>query len=580
MPHRFAEQRYGGVLWSLATGHRDALDPRDVALLRRTGTAHLLAVSGMHIGFVAGMGWALGRFVAAVGHRWRPAWRGRELVLSLATVTGVLAACAYASAVGWPVSARRAVVMVAGAAMAVRLGRPLRSWSLLAVAAIMLVVSDPDCVHGLGFGLSFGAVMGILAVTPRLRRWMPPDLPRPMAWTFDGLAVSMGAMAGTLPLTAWWFQSLSPWSPIANLVAGPLVGGVGVPAALLALHAPDPVAGLALGLGDGAVALAMGVLQWLDGPPWTPAVGPTGAGLLALALVARRHPPLWLGALAWALWLPAWKPVHGLEVTVLAVGQGDAVFIRLPDGRRWLFDGGPPSRDVLEWLRREGHHHLDAVFLSHPDLDHLGGLEPVVETLSVGRFVTARPPRADEHRYRAVWQTLYARGIPIVDARWQPGGPSRLLHPSVAWQTRSGRRDKVKDNDESLVLLLEHEGRRILLPGDIERPAEAWLSSTLPNVDVVFAPHHGSRTSSSDAFVVATNPAWVVVSCGPNNRFGHPHADTLARWRGRQIARTDAHGTLRIRLETDGVVVQQWSEDNGYYDLYAPRWQPRPPHGS
>jgi len=231
----------------------------------------------------------------------------------------------------------------------------------------------------------------------------------------------------------------------------------------------------------------------------------------------------------------------------------------------------------VEWLRREGHDHLDAVFLSHPDSDHLGGLVPVVESLSIGRFVTARPPRNDEVSYRAVWQTLYARGIPIEGPDWEPDGPGVLLHPKSAWRDRHGTSESSRDNDDSLVLLLEHAGYRVLLPGDIERSSEQWLAPHLPTVDVLLAPHHGSRSSSSPALVVATDPDWVVVSCGLDNRFGHPHPQTLARWRGRRLLRTDRHGTIRLRLHQNGLLVEQWEAGDGYSMVRPWRWRPRPP---
>ncbi len=576
IPSTFLERRYGGLMWSLATGHRDALREEDAALLRRTGTAHLLAISGMHIGFVAALGWVVGRGLLAGLARCRPRWTGWRRWTGHAALPGVLAAVGYADLVDWPVSARRAVVMVVGAAVARLLGRRLRPWSLLALAAIGVVLLDPDAVFGLGFGLSFGAVSGILLVTPRLLRWLPPDPPWAVARAVEGMAVSVGAMAGTLPLSLWWFQSVSPLGPVANLVACPLLGGVGVPAALLAAHGPALATPLALWTGDRAMAVAFFLLERLDVVPWTPAVGPAGALLLALAIWLRRHPVPCVVVVMGALFLPTVRPVDGMEITVLAVGQGDAIFIRLPDGRRWLFDGGPPSSRVLEWLRREGHNHLDTVFLSHPDSDHLGGLVPVIESLSVGRFVTTRPPRLEEAAYRAVWQTLHARQVPIEGPDWQPDGPGRIVHPRVGWREDVGASGGSGDNDNSLVVVLEHAGHRVLLSGDIERSAERWLAPKLPPVDVLLAPHHGSRSSSSAPLVVATDPTWVVISCGRDNRYGHPHAGTLAQWRGRRVLRTDRNGTLRLRLRASGLQVEQWSAGEGYALARPWRWEPRP----
>ena len=578
LPSWVGARRHGGLLWALATGDRSAIPASDAALLERTGTGHLLAISGLHVGLVAGVVLAIGVVAVRGLARLRPRARLAVRLRWLPTLGALAAAAAYADQVGWPVSTRRAVVMVGVSAAARLLGRGVRPWSVLGGAALVVVLNEPEVVHGLGFGLSFGAVLGMLTVTPRLTRWLPPDLPRPLAWAAEALAVSVGALAGTLPLTAWWFQAVSPLSPLANLVAGPLVGGVAVPGALVAVHGPEALRPLALTVGDGAIGAAVRGLEVLDLPPWAPAVGPVGAAALFAALFVRRRAGLALLAVSLALGAARWLPGTGaLTVTVLAVGQGDAVFVRLPDGRRWLVDGGPPSERVLQWLRREGHHHLDAVFLTHPDSDHLGGLEAVVEQLDVDRFVSARPPRTDEVAYRRVWQTLFARGIPVHALGSPLDGPGRLLHPVEGWRAAAGVRGRPRDNDDSLVLLLEHEGRRVLLTGDIERAAEQWLAPRLPTVDVLQAPHHGSRSSSSSGLVVATDPTWVVVSSGVDNRYGHPHAATLAQWRGRRVVRTDQLGTLRIRLEGGSVRVEHSDAGGRYRPVRGRPWSPRPP---
>ena len=577
MPDSFAKTTHGTLLWTLATGRRHTLDTQLVDLLRRTGTAHLLSISGLHIGLVGALGWGLVGLLVRGGAWLHPAGRWPGRLLWVAAVAGVGAAVAYADLVGWPVSARRAVVMGVVVALARVSRRPSSPWSALGLAAIFVVCADPDAVAGLGFGLSFGAVVGILGVTPRVLRWLPPDLPWLVQKGAEGLAVSVGAMAGTLPLTAWWFQSVSPLSPVANLVAGPLVGGLAVPAALFAAHGPEVLHGVALGVGSTAVSVAVFALELVDIAPWAPAVGPAGAGCLGLALLVRRRTIWALGATVLALGTVRPAPSPTLEVTFLSVGQGDAVFVELPDGQRWLIDGGPPSNRVLEWLRREGHTHLDAVFLTHPDSDHLGGLEPVVNSLSIGRFITARPPRTDELTYGRVWRTLFQRGIPVDDVEADVGPVGQLLHPVEGWRTAAGATRRPRDNDDSLVLLLEHAGKRILLTGDIERPAEGWLEHSLPTVDVVQAPHHGSRSSSSDGLVVATDPEWVVMSCGVANRYGHPHPRTLAHWRGRKVVRTDVDGTLRIRVEPDALQVEHWSHDRGYQTVQPFQWRPRPP---
>jgi len=466
--------------------------------------------------------------------------------------------------------------MVTMAALAQVSGRPVRPWTALSMAAMAVLLVDPDRLYGMGFALSFGAVVGILGVTPRLMRLCPLDWPRSLVWVIEGLAVSIGAMAGTLPLTAWWFQTISPLGPVSNLFAGPLIGGVGVPAALMGVHGPAWLGPWALAVGNAVISVAVVVLGWLDVPPWTPAVGPVGAVLVLVALMRRRRSALAVGMMAMILRGGGSGATGDLVVTFLSVGQGDAVFIHLPDGRRWLVDGGPPGSGLLEWLRREGHTDLDTVFLTHPDLDHLGGLTAVVDQLSVGRFVTTRPPRHDEHAYRQVWRRLFERGIPIGDATVELGRMATVLHPRADWRSVAADPRLHRDNDDSLVLLLEHEGTRILLTGDIEEAAESWLASTLPSVDLIQAPHHGSRTSSSAGLVVATNPTWVVISCGLENRYGHPHPGTLAQWRGRRVVRTDRDGTLQVRVTDVGFGLWRWRHAQGYVAVHPWVWNPGP----
>lgn len=572
LPPPFSELRHGGLLYSLATGNRRHVSADTAALLQATGTGHLLAISGLHVGLLAG----LGLLSVQLGARLVGVGVASPTVRWVASLVGVGLACAYANDVGWPTSARRAVVMVAMAALARGMGRRLKPWTLLAQAALVVVALEPGVVEELGFGLSFGAVVGILAVSPRLTRLIPPDVPRLVDGVLRSAAVSMGALLGTLPLTAWWLQELSPWSPVANVLAGPLIGAVGVPAALLGHWVPGTGGEVAAVVGDAAVQLAVWMLAPLATTGWAPAVGPVVALLLAAAGLARFRPLLACGLVAGALVVRTQTHPDDVVVTFLDVGQGDAVFVAWPDGRRWLVDGGPPSDRVLRWLRRSGHTHLDAVFLTHPDSDHLGGLEPVLEMLQVDAVWVGRPPRADEQTYQRVWQTLGERGIPVhLPGAWPgegaaggSGGRATLLHPMPAWRTRAGGRaaSKVRDNDDSLVLRIEHAGHSLLLTGDIEASAEAWLAPSLGPVDVIQAPHHGSRSSSTSALVAATDPDWVIVSCGRDNRFGHPHAQTLAQWRGRSVVRTEGQGSVEVRLSTRGIEV-------GHRDRLH-RWRP------
>jgi len=521
---RLALTGHPGLLRALATGDRSGVRPQDQALLRRTGTAHLLAISGLHVGLLAaavgGVAWVLTRPLAL-----SRAWRLARLLPALAACA---AAVAYAVDVGAPASARRAAVMVVAAAGTTLLGRRPRPWTLLGLAAAGVSLVRPGLVGELGFQLSFSAVVGMLLVGPRLARLVPPDSPRWLRWLVASLGATFGATAGTLPLVAWHFQQLAPLAPLANLIAGPLVGGVAVPAVLLGLRLPGDAGLLCLAVADSALDLCLRGLALLDRPPWALAVGPVGALLLAFAVLARKRPALAAGLALLALGLRE-LPRGRLVVTFLSIGQGDAALVEWPDGRRWLVDGGPASDRVLQYLRRRGIRSLDAVVLSHAHPDHYGGLLPVLQELSVHTLWVPRPPERGESDYLALWQRAWQQHATIVLPDQVPaqGWPGvRVDHPRSGWHARGS--DRL--NEESLVLRLQLGAHSVLMAGDVEEDAERLLAAMLPPVTLVKVPHHGSRSSSSEGMVAATRPAVAVISCGRGNRFGHPNLEPLAHW--------------------------------------------------
>jgi competence protein ComEC len=225
---------------------------------------------------------------------------------------------------------------------------------------------------------------------------------------------------------------------------------------------------------------------------------------------------------------------RSLVLDFLAVGQGDATLVRWPDGRRWLVDGGPPRSDLPRVLERLGVYRLDEVVLSHAHPDHFGGLVPVVAAMPVGGLRAGHVP-------------VELAGVPRV------GGPEpglEVLGPPAGFAPPG-------ENDASLVLRLCHAGRCALLPGDVEAPAEAALAGLDLHADVLKAPHHGSRTSSTPAFVAAVDPQVVVICVGAHNRYGHPDLQSLGRYRGRLVRRTDQDGSVRVTLDAAGVRVER-----------------------
>ncbi len=525
-PPRFAGARHAGLLRALSTGDRSGVSQEDRDLLGKTGTAHLLAISGLHVAMVASGAVAgcllFSPFYAGLG------FAGQR---ALWAVVGTLAALSYTALAGWPVSAVRASWMTLGGLWTAVLARGLRPGNLLALAALAVVVGEPARLGTAAFWLSFGAVVGMIGWVPVFRARLPSG-----RWTFltGGLSVTLAALLGCLPVSAWLFQDLPLMAPVANLVAVPLVGFLCVPGALLGLlGVPYATEAADLGLGM--------LLTWLRlcvGPVFHPAVGPVGAlGLLA-AVLLPRHP----GAAGILLALSLGLRIHPRDVlsaTFLSVGQGNAALVELPEGQRVLVDGGPPSRQVLHWLRRRGISRLDEVVASHAHPDHVGGLQPILESLKVEVLRLPRWPLPEEAALLELVATARERSVPVRIGDTQ-AGLFQVLHPSL------GEAMEMDANDGSLVLRFAFGNTSLVLPGDIEARGEAALLPFAQATRWLLLPHHGSRTSSMCALVEKWSPAHVVVSAGEGNRFGHPAPEVLARYRGAQIHRTDRHGTIQL----------------------------------
>ncbi len=551
--------RHHGLLRALATGDRSQLPEELPALLRATGTSHLLAISGLHLGLVAGLlGWLGSRLARAVLR-----WRGRSRAWTVGALCMAGGALTYGQLAGWPVSAVRACWMLLGVGAALALGRGREPRQLLGLAAFATVLAEPAMAATASWQLSFGALLGLVLLTPRLVRALPPDLWWPLDRAARGAAATLAATLGTLPAAAWWFQELALCAVPANLVALPLVGLVATPGALLSVALPGLAGELAAAVACGALDLALGWLRLMRGPTLHPAVGPLGALLLvSLPLLARR--PL-LGSLVALVALGLrLRPRAWLVISFLAVGQGNAALVEWPDGRRWLVDGGPDRRAVLSHLRRQGVRRLDVVAATHGHPDHIGGLAAVLEELEVEALWVPHLPTAGEAELASLLAVARSRGAQL----GLPDDPAvPAVHPLEGWTPA-----RTSANEESLVLLLAHGLHSILLSGDIERAAEARLLPELGPVDVLGVPHHGSRSSSTEAFVQRLRPRVAVVSCGRDNRFGHPHPSVLARYGAVDslLLRTDQHGTVQIRSDGLDLEVRSWLPGEGWREWGAP----------
>lgn len=564
-----------GILRAIGTGDRGGLEPGISAAFARSGLAHVLAVSGLHLVVVA---WGLFRLLSAVAIR-SDRLCARFHARDLAAAATLPATFAYALATGAGPPVLRAAIGTAAALLALLLRRELDAAGALAVAALAVLAAEPGAILDPSLQLSFAAVAGLALGGGRLRRAIPWPRPPPGTWRarllepfVEGACASVAATIATAPILAHHFRQVPLLGLLANVAAVPIGAGLtalGAAGALAAAPWPPlafPIVAVAWPLARALRALA----ETAAAPPWgtlhlaRPMV-PLSAAFLLLALAATRLRGAWLAAAAAlaAATLSVSGPLRaeaarrrgGLEVLFLAVGQGDAALLRLPDGSAVLVDGGgapeggadPGERDIVPLLRDLGVSRLAALFVSHPHPDHVLGLRAVSQAVPVERLFTNGRPAAGD-----VAEALAAlpRSVPLLPgASWERAG--------VRFEALGGPRDGLGDNDASLVLRVRHGETAFLFPGDVEAAGEAAaVAAGGLAADVVKVPHHGSRTSSSAPFVAAVHPRFAVVSHGRGNRFGFPHPEPLARWRG---VGAEPLGTAdgAIRFLSDGAAVRR-----------------------
>jgi competence protein ComEC len=539
------ERPAAGIVAGLSVGLQDALSPLQWRELARSGTTHLMAISGMHVGvFALVAGWTAGRL-----QRWRQRRGATRAARDVAVIAGSAAALGYAALAGWSVPAQRTALMIAIAAGALWWRRRVGPADAFAAGAIAVLLLQPLAPLAVGFWLSFGAVAAILLATAGESR---------SAGMLRGYAQTQWAVtAGLVPALVGSFGQVSLVSVLVNFVAIPLYTLLVVPAVLVAtmLVLLIPAAG-AVALG--AVAELIEFTWPLISVPasWSWATwGVAAPGVVAWSLLltgaAAALAPLpapgrcagLLLAVAACLWRPAAPAEGALRFTLLDVGQGLAAVVQT---RRHVlvYDAGPAFRSgrdagaiaVEPYLRARGLRHVDLLVASHDDLDHAGGAASLAGLVPVARLA-------------ASGQALDALGA--VERcergrRWQWDGVEfEWLHPGSA--------PPPGDNDASCVLRVRAGPHVLLLTGDIEASAESELVATgeIGPVALLTVPHHGSRTSSTAAFVAATRPRWALVAAGHRNRWGFPKPEVVQRWHeaGAQVLGGPSSGAIEFEID-------------------------------
>ena len=562
------ERPYAGILIALAVGDQRAIDAEQWRVFSRTGITHLMSISGLHVTMLAGLAYALLNWL------WRrtPSLMLRIPAQRAAVVGGFVAALAYCLIAGFAVPAQRTLYMLAVVAIALWTQRAVSASRVLALALALVLLLDPWAVLAAGFWLSFGAV-GVLFYIGNARLGSAH-------WLAEWGRAQWALTIAMIPALLLLFQQFSLVSPLANAIAIPLVSFVITP---LALAAAIPFFGFLLEPAHLVTAWLMVFINWLAELPWAvwqQHAPPTWAWLTALAGVAwlllpRGFPARWLGLLLMLplLLVPPRRPAAGeVALTVLDVGQGLAIHVQTAT-HDLLYDTGPAytleansgNRVIVPYLRARGVQQLDGVIVTHQDTDHSGGAESVLEAVPVGWLMSSL---GFEHPLSAA--PVAARPCQAGQAWEWDGVQFALLHPDSA-QYQSPTR---KSNDMSCVLKIANAYGSALLTSDIEALSERALLARYGAAqggslrsDVLIAPHHGSRTSSTPEFIAAVGARQVIFPVGYRNSFGHPRPDVVERYRqvGATLRRTDLAGALTLRLAAPAPTIVSEREERRRY---------------
>lgn len=552
----------GALLAALAVGAPAGLPPGTRDAFARLGLAHLLAVSGLHVGLVAMLAFGVAR--AALARSARLAARGdvRPAALALAVVGAGL----YALLAGWGVPVRRATVLAGALALAFVRSRPALRAEPLAAAALWVLVSAPEALFQPGAQLSFAAsaALASAAERPAERR----------GGALEGvLRTTATAVAATAPLAAHHFGLTGRsgiWALATNLAAVPWTACALLPAALAAAVASAlPWADPALRAAAWLAARTLDAVTWADA--WLPApaarapLSPLGwavvatAALAALCAAGTRARVLWVLVAAGLLRVAPAAPIAPSppRLVALDVGQGDALLVQ-GHSASLLVDAGAAlpggldrgRRQVVPALRALGVERLDWLVASHADLDHRGGLPAVLRAMPVGELWLPFGGRADPD-FAALVSLAHARGVPVVE-RGAGSPPVRRgdLGVRALWPPASGAPGA--RNDASLVLLVSAGERRVLLTGDLEAEGEAGLVAAGSDLgaDVLKLPHHGSRTSTGAALLRAAAPAVAIASAPRLGRHPMPHREVKSRLAAAGVSLwwTGRDGAVRVSL--------------------------------
>jgi len=578
--------RNQALFQALILGEQQSVRPDLRKSFTVTGLGHVLVVSGLHVALVAWVSFMLIQ---------KGLSRSYELALrtnlrKIAALLTCIPVIAYACLAGFQVPSQRSMLMVLVFLFSMILGKEKDVWSTLSIAALVVLAVDPHSLFTISFQLSFLAVAGILWLAPiifSVISFKDHDLRKGALYRFYvyfcGLAaVTISAILFLLPVTSYYFHRVSLSGLPANMTALPLMGIGILPLGLFAaacLPFSQALAGSVLSAASWCLDRMMDYIDYWCSFSWAEfqIFRPTFLEILffyallfcLFSMKRLRWTRVCLAAvlLFWAGDVAYWiRQNHfngSLRVTYLDVGQGNAALIQFPGSKKMLIDGGGfPGGEfdtgemvVAPFLLRSKIRKVDTLLLTHPEADHMNGLLYIAEHFGPDEF-WYNGTQGESSTFRELLSVLAAKGVrkktpaDLKQEREISGALVEILHPEEGLLFR-------KSNDNSLVMKISYGGTAFLFPGDIEDRAEQLLlsrSGSRLKSEILLAPHHGSKSSTSRAFLQAVSPEVCIISSGKGNPFGFPSQEVLKRLSDARcnILKTEEHGAIKVHADQEG----------------------------
>ncbi len=562
---KLATEPHRDLFLALTLGEKSEITPAQWQLFSASGTNHLFVISGLHIGFIAGLVYAVGLWLGRLTMIRAPVWTVQQTAACIA----ISAATFYALLAGFSLPTQRALIMIVALLSGQLVKREVEIWRAYCFALLLVLLNDPLAAETRGFWLSFLAVAALIyAYQGRTRidsigwRWIRPQ------WI---------VFIALIPVLLVSFQQFSLVSPVANTLAVPIVGFILVPLSLLAallFNIVPSLAGTLFSIFGFILEYLLVILKILTNHPHATRILNPGSLPITLAVLGilillspRGLPARWLGGLCL---LPLFIANHKItttgefSLTVLDVGQGLSAVIETKNHSLIYDVGAKYSRSfnmadavILPYLKTVGIERANRLVISHSDNDHAGALPVLLEKLHVEKVITGTP------------------------MEFRDGITHQLCHSGFSWAWDGVQFQLMKaetgawsnENNQSCVLKISSGRRSVLLTGDIEREAEASLIAQFPEkLDsvVMIVPHHGSLTSSTEKFLDRVSPDYAVFTTGYQNRFGHPHAKVVERYQrlGTSLLNTVSSGAITITFDKENaqpIVKQHRRTFNRYW---------------